>query len=428
MRKMHFKDISSDHYFSGQIDCSPIIHRIITDVKQEGDKALKNYTYLLDKVRLDEIEVKQAEIQKSLKSIPSSLKDMIDKSISNLISFGTKQKKCLEEFEQEIQPGVFAGQKVIPIEMVGIYVPGGRYPLFSSLLMAAIPAKIAGVKEMIVCSPPDPRGEIHPVILSAASACGIKRIFKIGGAQAIAAMAYGTSSIPRVDKIVGPGNVFVNAAKKIVYGDVAIDFIAGPTEILIIGDENANPNFVAADMIAQAEHDLTACPVLITNSASKADQVENRLKTFLNDSRTNSTVLPSLRNNGSIILVDHWEQAVEYANMKAPEHLALFMDNPEIIVPKLRNFGTLFIGEWAPEVLGDYCCGINHILPTSRAARYTGGLNVRDFLKIQTTLKVNKKGFERMAPIAASFARAEGLTGHALSIGVRKSSIKGLKQ
>ena len=428
MRKMHFKDISSDHYFSGQLDCSPIIHRIIADVKQEGDKALKNYTYLLDKVRLDKIEVKQAEIQKSLNSIPSGLKDMIDKSISNLISFGIKQKKCLQEFEQEIQPGVFAGQKVIPIEMVGIYVPGGRYPLFSSLLMAAIPAKIAGVNKMIVCSPPDMSGKIHPAILSAASACGIKQIFKIGGAQAIAAMAYGTSSIPKVDKIVGPGNVFVNAAKKIVYGDVDIDFIAGPTEIVIIGDENANPNFVAADLIAQAEHDLTACPVLITNSASMADQVENRLKTFLNDPRTNSTAVFSLRNNGSIILVDNWEQAVEYANMKAPEHLALFMDNPEIIISKLKNFGTLFIGEWAPEVLGDYCCGINHILPTSGAARYTGGLNVRDFLKIQTTLRVDKKGFERMAPIAASFARAEGLSGHAFSIEVRNSSIKGLKQ
>ncbi|MBN2244284.1 MAG: histidinol dehydrogenase [Candidatus Aminicenantes bacterium] len=423
MKRMHFKDIPSNSFFSEGKDPFPSIHRIISDVKQEGDQALKYYTYLLDKVRIDDFEVKQVEIQRSTRSISSDLLNMINQSISNLQSFGAEQIKSLQEFEKEIQPGVYAGQKVIPIERIGIYVPGGRYPLFSSLLMAVIPAKIAGVKELIVCSPPDQQGHIHPLILAAAAVSGAERIFKIGGAQAIAAMAYGTASIPKVDKIVGPGNAYVNAAKKIVCGDTAIDFFAGPTEILIISDEHANPDFIAADLIAQAEHDLTSCPILLTNSISQADQVEIKLNAFINDPRTNSTAVSSLYENGYIILVDNWEQAVEYANLRAPEHLALFVCEPEIIVPKLKNFGTLFIGEWSPEVLGDYCCGINHILPTSGAARYTGGLSVRDFLKTQTTLRVNKKGFERMAPIAASLAKAEGLTGHAFSVEVRQSSL-----
>ncbi len=424
MKRMHFKEIPGNSYFPEEKDPPPSVHRIISNVKQEGDKALKYYTYLLDKVRIDEFEVKKEEIQRSLSSISSDLLTMINQSISNLQSFGAEQRKNLQEFEKEIQPGVYAGQKVIPIERIGIYVPGGRYPLFSSLLMAVIPAKIAGVKELIVCSPPDQQGNIHPMILAAAAVSGVERIFKVGGAQAIAAMAYGTTSIPKVDKIVGPGNTYVNAAKKCVYGDTAIDFIAGPTEILIISDEQANPDFIAADLIAQAEHDITSCTILLTNSMSQADQVEIKLNALLNDPRTNSTAVSSLQENGYIILVNNWEQAVEYANLRAPEHLALFMCEPEIIIPKLKNFGTLFIGEWSTEVFGDYCCGINHILPTSGAARYTGGLSVRDFLKIQTTLRVDKKGFERMAPIAASLAKAEGLICHAASIEVRQSSLK----
>jgi len=424
MKRMRFKDIPSNSYFPEEKDTFPSVHRIISDVKQEGDKALKYFTYLLDKVRIEKFEVKKEEIQRSLKSISSDLLSMINQSISNLQSFGSEQIKSLQEFEKEIQPGVYAGQKVIPIERIGIYVPGGRYPLFSSLLMAVIPAKIAGVKELIVCSPPDQKGNIHPMILAAAAVSGVERIFKVGGAQAIAAMAYGTFSIPKVDKIVGPGNAYVNAAKKIVYGDTAIDFLAGPTEILIISDEHANPDFIAADLAAQAEHDLTSCPIMLTNSMSQADQVEYRLNALLNDPKTNSTAVSSLQKNGHIIVVDNWDQAVEYANLRAPEHLALFLDNPDTVVPKLKNFGTLFIGEWSPEVLGDYCCGINHILPTSQAARYTGGLSVRDFLKTQTTLRVDKKGFERMAPIAACLAKAEGLTCHASSIEARQSGLK----
>ncbi|HDT11240.1 MAG TPA: histidinol dehydrogenase, partial [bacterium] len=379
---------------------------------------------LLDKVRIEVFEVEKSEIQKSMESVSFDLISMINNAISNLTTFAKKQMESLQDFEIEIQSGVYSGQKVIPIHRVGIYVPGGRYPLFSSLLMAVVPAKVAGVKEMIICSPPNPQGKIHPIILAAAAASGVDRIFRIGGAQAIAAMAYGTASIPRVDKIVGPGNSYVTAAKKIVYGDVGIDFIAGPTEILIIGDEYANPDFIAADLIAQAEHDCNACPVFLTNSAFKADHVEKKVNHLLNNLRTNSTAVSSLKENGYIIVVDSWEHAIEYANQKAPEHVALFMDKPEIILPKLKNFGTLFIGEWSPEVLGDYCCGVNHILPTSGAARYTGGLSVKDFLKTQTTLRVDKEGFERISLIASSFAQAEGLTAHAKSVEVRQSSLK----
>lgn len=400
-------------------ECLEDVRKIIKEVRQKGDEALKKFTILYDDVSLDDFRVSQQEIKRAEKKVDSSLKKAMAQAAENLKIMSRTQLANLKNLKVKIKPGVIAEQKIIPVNQVGIYVPGGRYPLFSSLLMAAIPARLAGVKEVIVCSPPTFEGSLHPALLYAARLSQVDEIYKLGGAQAVAAMALGTESIKKVDKIVGPGNLYVTAAKKELFGQVGIDFIAGPTELLIIADEKANPAFIAADLIAQAEHDLQARPVLITTEIALAKKVNKEIEEHVKRVSTRETAKRSLAKSGIIIIVKKLEEAIALANRMAPEHLAVFLEKPEQIIDKLLNYGSLFVGEYTSEVLGDYSSGLNHILPTNSASRYTGGLSVRDFLKFQTVLRVSKKGLSEIGPAARQLAEAEGLEGHANSIKIR---------
>jgi histidinol dehydrogenase len=379
---------------------------------------------MFDRVKIDRFKVEKDEIESARFSVSEDLVSNIKKAAENIKRFSKKQLESFRSFEFEIEQGVLAGQRVIPVERVGIYVPGGRYPLISSLIMGAVPAKVAGVEEVMVCSPPCSKGSIHPGILVAADICGVDEVYKAGGAQAIAAMAYGTQSIKRVDKIVGPGNSYVNAAKKIVYGQVGIDFVAGATETLIIADKDANPSFIAADLIAQAEHDVSARPMMISDSEELAVKVMDEIKEALGGLTTTDVAEEAIEKNGIVLIVHSMDEAVEFANRGAPEHLHLYLNRPESFLPRLRNYGSLFIGEYSAGVLGDYSSGLNHILPTNYAARYTGGLSVRDFIKTQTSLRTNKEGFLKIAPIARSIAEAEGLDGHVNSIAKRMKEVR----
>lgn len=399
----------------------PVINKILKDVRQNGDNAIKRYTLKFDGVRLSKMRVADSEIKDAYKKVDPKIVSALRYAAENIKKFARKQSAQFKDFEIEIARGVFAGQKVIPIERVGIYVPGGKFPLASTLLMCAIPANVAAVPGIIVCSPPSYNGSIHPAILIASDIAGVNEIYKVGGVQAIAAMAYGTQTIKRVDKIVGPGNKYVASAKKEVFGYVGIDFIAGPSEVIIIADETANPDYIAADLLAQSEHDKDALPILITTSAKLAERVNRVVELQLQKLKTKDTAKVSISNNGRIIIVNNMAEAIDITNKKAPEHLELQVKNPERYTVRLRNYGSLFIGKYSPVVLGDYNSGLNHTLPTNTTARYTGGLGVKDFLKIQTTLRVTKDGLPAIGTTAMTIADAEGLDGHAKSIAVRMS-------
>ena len=391
------------------------VKNVISDIKKNGDKAVKLYTKKFDGVELDNFKISELELNEAVKKVNKETMLAIEKIASNIKNFSIQQIKQFKNFEYEIEPGVFTGQKVIPINRVCVYVPGGEFPLISTLLMCAIPAKTAGVKEIIVCSPPTSSQTIHPAVLAAAHHVNINEIYSIGGIQAVAACAFGTKSIKKVDKIVGPGNKYVTQAKKELYGTVGIDFIAGPSEVMVIADKNANSSYVAADLIAQAEHDKDAESILITDSREFSQSVEeninNQLEKLPKSNRDNA--LASLKNNGLIIIVSNLEKAIEIANKKAPEHLEIQYNNAENDVSKYINYGSLFIGKNAAEVFGDYSSGINHTLPTNLSARYTGGLSVKDFVKLTTTLRVNDKSIKSVAKTAKIMADAEGLKGHA---------------
>lgn len=395
------------------------VDKIISDVIARGDEAVKKYTHRLDRIELTNLRVSRKEIKKAASKINPELKKAIKMAMENLYLFSEKQLavlKNLDELKVEIKPGVIAKQKIIPLDRIGIYIPGGRYPLISSLLMAAVPARVAGVREIAVCSPPGKDGGLHPALLYVSWLMKIEEIYTLGGAQAIAALAVGTESIKPVDKIVGPGNVYVAAAKKELYGQVGIDFVAGPTEILIIADRTAKPELIASDLIAQAEHDPMARPWLITDEKKLAQAVRTEIFKQLKKIKTSRTASRSLAEQGLIIIIDHLEEAIELANQIAPEHLELLVKDPDRIISRLRNYGSLFIGEWTPEALGDYSSGLNHILPTNRAARYRGGLGIKDFIKIQSILEVSRRGLKEIGPAAISLAEAEGLIGHAASV------------
>jgi len=395
------------------------VRKIISDVRRDGDRAIKKYTLKFDKVVTREIKVSRREIKQAYSKIDKKTIFSIKSAAGNIEKFAKRQLRQFKDFEFEIVPGVFTGQKIIPLGRVGVYVPAGRFPLVSSLIMCAIPARVAGVKEITVCSPPAYNGSINPAILIAADMIGIKEIYKVGGVQAIAALGWGTESIRRVDKIVGPGNKFVTYAKKELFGAVGIDFIAGPTEIMIIADESANPKILAADLLAQAEHDIEAVPILLTNSLRMARNVKNEMARQMSTLCTKDIAKKSIKKNGLIILVKNIDEAIYIANKKAPEHLQLQIKNPGHYIKRLTNYGTLFIGENSAEVLGDYSSGINHTLPTNTCARYTGGLGVKDFIKIQTTLRITKQGLKTIGPIAKKLAEIEGLSAHAASITIR---------
>ena len=419
MKIIRSKDLRDEFFKYKEIEELASVNDIIKDVQKNGDDAVKDFTERFDGVNLTSLKVHIDEVKNSLAGLPEDQLSTLKTAAENIKKFAEKQKEQFQDFEFEIQPGVFTGQKIVPIKRIGVYAPGGSYPLPSTVLMCAIPAQVAGVEEIMLCSPPTTNGSIHPAIMEAADICGIKEIYQVGGVQSIAAMAYGTETIKPVYKIVGPGNKYVTAAKKEVYGVVGIDFIAGPTELLIIADDTANPAYIVADLLAQAEHDTNAIPILLTNSRKLALKVEKETQIQLRKLNTANIASVSLKNNGLIVLVDKIEEAVEIANKKAPEHLELQIKDVNKFVDQLKNYGSLFIGSLSAEVLGDYSSGLNHTLPTNTTARYTGGLGVKDFIKIQTTLRIEKKGLDLIGPVAEKLGQMEGLDGHAKSVGKR---------
>ena len=396
------------------------VKAIIAQVRDGGDGALRELTQRFDGAEVADFAVDGPTIEAAYRRVEKDTIAAIDAAAENLRLFAEAQRRQLADFSEEVRPGVQAGQRIMPIDRVGVYVPGGVFPLVSTLLMGVVPALVAGVPQISVCSPPGYAGEIHPVILVAAHRLGIKRVFRMGGAQAIAAFAYGTESIEAVDKIVGPGNKYVAQAKKEVFGRVGIDLIAGPTEVLILADEDADPEWLAADLLAQAEHDPEACALLVTTSPTLAEQVSGALANQLPRLKTAAIAGESLQHNGMIILAKDLGQAVELVNRKAPEHLEIQLKNPEEVLGRLRNYGSLFVGEYSAEVLGDYSAGINHTLPTNTTARYRGGLSVFDFVKVLTSLEVTGKGLREIGPVAEKLAEAEGLDAHRRAVAIRR--------
>ena len=396
------------------------VKAIIAQVRDGGDGALRELTQRFDGAEVADFAVDGPTIEAAYRRVEKDTIAAIDAAAENLRLFAEAQRRQLADFSEEVRPGVQAGQRIMPIDRVGVYVPGGVFPLVSTLLMGVVPALVAGVPQISVCSPPGYAGEIHPVILVAAHRLGIKRVFRMGGAQAIAAFAYGTESIEAVDKIVGPGNKYVAQAKKEVFGRVGIDLIAGPTEVLILADEDADPEWLAADLLAQAEHDPEACALLVTTSPTLAEQVSGALANQLPRLKTAAIAGESLQHNGMIILAKDLGQAVELVNRKAPEHLEIQLKNPGEVLGRLRNYGSLFVGEYSAEVLGDYSAGINHTLPTNTTARYRGGLSVFDFVKVLTSLEVTGKGLREIGPVAEKLAEAEGLDAHRRAVAIRR--------
>jgi histidinol dehydrogenase len=392
------------------------VQDILMDVRKRGDEALIRYTREFDKVELKEgaFKASEAEIDEAARKTDPGFLDVLRRSIDNIRRFHEKTKRqSWVEWEED---GVILGQRVLPLDRVGIYVPGGRAVYPSSLLMAAVPAQVAGVREIAVVSPPGPEGRVHPAILGAARVLGLKEIFGIGGAQAVAALAYGTESIPRVDKIVGPGNLYVAEAKRQVFGVVAVDMVAGPSEVVVLADDSANPEFVAADLLAQAEHDPSASSVCITPSASLASQVQKSVARQAESLHRKAIVAASLQVWGGILRVENMEEAVGLANQLAPEHLGLHVENAWEWVESIRHAGAIFIGAYSPETVGDYWAGPNHILPTNTTARFSSPLGTDDFLKSSSIISYSKKALEKNAGMIERFANMEGLDGHANAV------------
>ena len=388
-----------------------IVTKILADVKKNKDEAVVKYNQKFENNNSKTFLVTPYQIKEAYKSVDKETLSALKFAAKKIKAFAKEQNKQLKNFEVKTNFGSL-GQKVIPIEKVGCYVPGGRYPLPSTALMTVIPAKVAGVREVIVCSP-----KISNVVIVAADLAGANKIFNVGGVQAIGALAYGTKQVPKVNKIVGPGNAFVSEAKRTVFGDVGIDFIAGPSEVLIIAEDSANAKFIAADMLAQLEHDPLAKANLITTSKEIAKQVKLELKKQLQELSTKEIAKQSLTNS-KIIFVNNISKAIELANEIAPEHLELQIQNSKSMIPKLTNYGSLFVGEQSAESLGDYCLGPNHTLPTNKVAKYSGGLSVFDFVKIVTIQNVTKTN-KKIINCAAKIAEIEGLDAHSKAAKIR---------
>lgn len=395
-----------------------IVADIIYDVRKRGDAALFDYCKKFDKVELTALEVSAEEIDEAVASVDPKLIAVLEKAAANICKFHEKQVR--NSFIINDTPGVVMGQKILPIEKAGLYVPGGTAAYPSTVLMDSIPAKIAGCSELCIVTPPSSEGKINPAILAAARIAGVDRIFKVGGAQAIAALAYGTETIPKVDKIVGPGNAFVAEAKKQVFGTVAIDMIAGPSEILVVADSTCNPKFVAADMLSQAEHDKMAAAVLVTDSYDFAQAVNEELERQIPALPRAEIARTSIDSNGKIIVAEgNLMLAVDIANEIAPEHLELCMDNPFDYLNAVKHAGSIFMGKNCPEALGDYLAGPNHTLPTSGTARFSSPLSVDDFIKKTQYTYYSADALEKVADDIALFAETEGLSAHARSATVR---------
>lgn len=398
-------------------DVSGTVAGIIKNVRERGDAAILEYCEKFDGARLSSLAVTEAEIDEAFAAVDERFIDILRRAAQNIRKFHEKQVRT--SFIINDTDGVVIGQKVIPVDRAGLYVPGGTAAYPSTVLMDAIPAVIAGCREVVITTPPGKDGKINPVILAAAKIAGVSKIFKVGGAQAIAALAYGTESIPRVDKIVGPGNAFVAEAKRQVFGQVSIDMIAGPSEILIVADGSANARHVAADLLSQAEHDKMASAVLVTDSETLANEVSRELERQVTELPREEIARTSIDNNGKIIVADNLSAAIDIANELAPEHLELCVDNPFDYLDKIRHAGSIFMGKNCPEALGDYFAGPNHTLPTSGTARFSSPLSVDDFVKKSQYTYYTREALSRVADDIAYFAEKEGLSAHARSATIR---------
>ena len=401
-----------------EADVAAIVADILADVKENGDTAVKAYCAQFDKAELTSLEVTPEEIQEAISRVEPEFLDILREAAENIRSFHSRQVR--NSFVIADKPGIVLGQKITPIEKVGVYVPGGTAAYPSTVLMDTIPAKIAGCPQLVMVTPPGRDGKVNPAILAAASIAGVNRIFKVGGAQAIAALAYGTESIPRVDKIVGPGNAFVAEAKKQVFGRVSIDMIAGPSEILVIADGKSNPVHVAADLLSQAEHDKLASAVLVTDSEELALAVQAELERQLPLLPRQEIARASIENNGKIIVAETLMAGIEIANEIAPEHLELQVDDPFSYLDAIQNAGSIFLGRSCPEALGDYFAGPNHTLPTSGTARFSNPLSVDDFVKKSQFSYYTPEALAKAADKIAAFAEKEGLRAHGRSVTIRK--------
>ena len=401
-----------------EADVAAIVADILADVKENGDTAVKAYCAKFDKAELTSLEVTPGEIQAAISQVEPEFLDILREAAENIRSFHSRQVR--NSFVIADKPGIVLGQKITPIEKVGVYVPGGTAAYPSTVLMDTIPAKIAGCPQVVMVTPPGRDGKVNPAILAAADLAGVNRIFKVGGAQAIAALAYGTESIPRVDKIVGPGNAFVAEAKKQVFGRVSIDMIAGPSEILVIADGKSNPVHVAADLLSQAEHDKLASAVLVTDSEELAQAVQAELERQLPLLPRQEIARASIENNGKIIVAETLMAGIEIANEIAPEHLELQVDDPFSYLDAIQNAGSIFLGRSCPEALGDYFAGPNHTLPTSGTARFSNPLSVDDFVKKSQFSYDTPEALAKAADKIAAFAEKEGLRAHGRSVTIRK--------
>jgi len=417
---MKYGAISPEEIFArneSELNVADVVEGIIRDVRQNGDAALIAYAKKFDKADLTSLEVTETEMEEAFAAVEPEFVEILKEAAENIRTF--HQQQLRQGFRIEKENGVVMGQKITPIEKAGLYVPGGTAAYPSTVLMDSIPAKIAGCKQLCIATPPSADGKINPVILAAAKIAGVDRIFKMGGAQAIAALAYGTQTVPKVDKIVGPGNAFVAEAKRQVFGRVSIDMIAGPSEILVIADGKSNPAYVAADLLSQAEHDKMASAVLVTDSEELAQAVAQEIENQLKQLPREDIARTSIENNGKIIIAQDFEDVLKVANEIAPEHLELCVDNPFDYLDKIENAGSIFMGRYCPEALGDYFAGPNHTLPTSGTARFSSPLSVDDFIKKTQFTYFTQEALSQVGEKVAFFAEKEGLSAHAKSAVIR---------
>ena len=422
-----FNDIAPEQILNRDIQAeenvSAAVDAVLAEVKKNGDSALRVYTKRFDGADLQQLQVTKEELDEAWESLDAEFIKTLEMAAENIRVFHEKQVH--QDFVLTDKPGIVMGQRYTPIEKVGICVPSSPVAFPSTILMNVIPAKIAGVKEIVIVTPPDENGKISAEALAAARIAGADQIFKVGGAQAVAALAYGTESVPKVDKIVGPGGTFVATAKRKVFGQVDIDMIAGPSEILVVADGGANPAWVAADLLSQAEHDTLASPVLVTDSADLAAAVQAEVERQLELLPRRDVARKSVDDNGKIIVTDDIEKAVDAANLIAPEHLELCVEEPFALLPRVKNAGSIFLGRSAPEALGDYFAGPNHTLPTSGTARFSSPLSVDDFVKKSSFLYYTQDALAAVTDRVADFARREGLHAHARSVTIRCEDQKG---
>ena len=427
MRRIRLDEASMENILESLLKRSPnqydtyqdTVNEILNEVKEKGDEALFRYTKKFDKAEItpDNIQVTEAEIQEAYTQVEASLVEVMKKSLANIQDFHKKQLR--NSWIETREDGVVLGQRMTPLESVGVYVPGGKAAYPSSVLMNIIPAQVAGVERIVMVTPPGADGKVNPATLVAADLAGATEVYKVGGAQAVAALAYGTASIKKVAKICGPGNIFVALAKKTVYGHVSIDSIAGPSEILVLADETANPRYVAADLLSQAEHDELASAILVTTSEELAVKVEEEIEEFLKTLSRADIIRKSLDNYGYLLVADSMSDAIRAANEIASEHLEILTKNPFDTMTRIKNAGAIFLGEYSSEPLGDYFAGPNHVLPTNGTAKFFSPLNVDDFIKKSSLISYSKEALEPIHKDIIQFANAEQLTAHANSIAVR---------